>query len=99
MRVENNAGALHLAAAKGHDDIVQELLDAGIAPDMQTKVCVGRGCCVMACMKGREWSENGNVYWKRTYGSMTTLHGHSTYEMIMVRVQRMWHAGWTSGTS
>ena len=32
-------GALHLAAAKGFDEIAQELLDAGIAPDMQDKVC------------------------------------------------------------
>lgn len=32
-------GALHLAAAKGYDEIAQELLDAGIAPDMQDKVC------------------------------------------------------------
>lgn len=82
MRVENNAGALHLAAAKGHDDIVQELLDAGIAPDMQTKVCVGSGCCVMVCMKGREWRENVNVYWKHTYGSMTTLHAACCMPLI-----------------
>ena len=33
-------GALHLTAAKGHDEIAQELLDAGIAPDMQDKVCI-----------------------------------------------------------
>lgn len=31
-------GALHLAAAKGYDDIAQLLLEAGIAPDMQDKV-------------------------------------------------------------
>ncbi len=30
-------GALHLAAVKGHDEIAQEFLDSGIAPDMQDK--------------------------------------------------------------
>ena len=38
LRIKNNAGALHLAASRGYDEIVQELLDAGIAPDMQAKV-------------------------------------------------------------
>jgi hypothetical protein len=31
-------GALHLAAAKGFDDIAQLILSSGIAPDMQDKV-------------------------------------------------------------
>lgn len=38
MCIQEGMGALHLAAAKGHDEIVQELLDAGVAPDMQDKV-------------------------------------------------------------
>lgn len=36
--MQDGMGALHLAAAKGCDEIVQELLDAGVAPDMQDKV-------------------------------------------------------------
>ena len=36
--MQEGMGALHLAAAKGCDEIVQELLDAGVAPDMQDKV-------------------------------------------------------------
>lgn len=39
-RTEEGLGALHLAAAKGFDDIAQLLLNAGIAPDMQDKVRV-----------------------------------------------------------
>ena len=76
MRVENNAGALHLAAAKGHDDIVQELLDAGIAPDMQTKVCLGRGCWVMVCITGKEVMMGKKREWQCALetSSMTTLH-------------------------
>lgn len=36
----DGVGPLHLAARKGYNDIVLELLDAGAAPDMQDKVCV-----------------------------------------------------------
>ena len=38
IHMQEGMGALHLAAAKGCDEIVQELLDAGVAPDMQDKV-------------------------------------------------------------
>ena len=38
MRTESGMGPLHIAAAQGFDEIVQQLLDAGAAPDMQDKV-------------------------------------------------------------
>ena len=38
-RTSEAMGPLHLAAAKGYE-ITQELLDVGIAPDMQDKVCI-----------------------------------------------------------
>lgn len=34
---QGGSGALHVAAVMGHDEIVQELLDAGAAPDMQDR--------------------------------------------------------------
>ena len=39
VRNEQGIGALHLAASKGFDDILLELLGASAAPDMQDKVC------------------------------------------------------------
>jgi len=45
MCIQEGMGALHLAAAKGHDEIVQELLDAGVAPDMQDKVMELHNLC------------------------------------------------------
>ena len=38
VRTRDGMGALHLAAYKGYSEIAQELLDAGVAPDMQDKV-------------------------------------------------------------
>ena len=37
-RTAEGMGALHLAAAKGCENIAQLVLDCGIAPDMQDKV-------------------------------------------------------------
>ena len=37
-RTGSGMGPLHMAASQGFDEIVQQLLDAGAAPDMQDKV-------------------------------------------------------------
>lgn len=38
LSLQGGSGALHVAAIMGYDEIAQELLDAGAAPDMQDRM-------------------------------------------------------------